>query len=1179
MQARQTKIVTRLIAGFAVVLMLTVVMAALAVRTMGTMAELASDMYAHPFTVTNALVQLRASVNGIRADMLGLLRAQSPAEIEQIVGMVAAADFDIETNIDVIRRQYLGRPEDVRQLGEEMARWRESRNHVISLVRQGRIDLATAGLGEVSRPLYLGLRDNLDTIYLFALNKAAEFNTRIEQERQAAIRQILLTLAGLLALGFITARVITRSIVGPLQHLRECMAELADGNLDVTISNQTGRGELAAMARAVEVFKGAAQRLYRQRWIKAEIAQLSADLQPAESPLQFGQAALERLAPALGAVQALFHLRRENEPVFDAVAAWGHSGQVPPFRAGDGLAGQAVLSKSLISRDGLPSDYLRVRSGLGEALPRLVLAVPVIMRGHVLAVIELATLAPLDEGQRGLLDESLPILGLNLEILERNRRTRDLLAQTQVQAEELRSSEEELRSQSEALQSANEELRASEEELRMQQEALQAANEELRLKGEALEERGEALETARAEADRRAVELDQASRYKSEFLANMSHELRTPLNSLLILSKSLADNDQGNLTEDQVESARVVHESGSTLLSLINEILDLSKIEAGKMSLNLGDIPSDSLIGMIRRRFLPVAQDKGLSLTIEEEAGLPAIWRGDRGKIEQVVNNLVGNALKFTTKGGVTVRLSSATTAERTAAGCAGGGQGALALTVKDSGIGITEADLARVFRAFEQVDGSSSRQFGGTGLGLTISRQLARLMGGDVLAASTPGLGSTFTLVIPLEGATAASAAEPEPTPRPIEPPASAAATGGTPLLLVVEDDATFRNIVCDLAQKRGFRTLAAANGGEGVALARQHLPSGIILDIGLPDLDGWGVIETLRQSPETAAIPVHVISAADEKLRASQAGAIGFLAKPAPKERIEAAFDQLLRARPSGQRRVLLADADSEAADAVMRILGGLGLDILACGNGAAALALLRNHRFDCLILDPSLPDMSGAELLEQAARDRIELPAVIVHSASDLSAEDTMRIREFTDSIVIQGARSPDRLLDEVSLFLHSVEARLGRDKTIAAAPPCAPARMDLLPGTTVLVVDDDMRNAFALSKVLRAKGLKALIAQDGAKALAHLDSQERIDVVLMDIMMPGMDGYQTMHEIRKRPRFAHLPIIALTAKAMAGDRANCLDAGANDYMAKPVDVDRLLVMMAARLKEAADARPRE
>ncbi|MBI3444881.1 MAG: response regulator [Magnetospirillum sp.] len=1165
------RIVTRLSAGFGAVLLLTVIMSVLAVRTMLSMAEMATDLYSHPFMVTNALLQVESQINAMRADMLMMIHNRSPADVVRLSRQVAAKEADMEAAMEIVRSQYLGKSEDVLRLIRELAEWKVVRDQNIRLCQDGRFDAAAENSRANGNPQIVALRDDIATIYAFARAKAAEFSGQIEARRDAATRHIVMTMIALILLGLLLSRLITRSIVVPLDQLRHCMGQLSDGDLNVEIPDRSRVSEVAKMAAALTVFKESALRLESQRWVKDGLTRLSPALQGAMSTAEFASAALDILVPLMGAAVGVFHLHQAGGLGYRRLASWGLASageDETVFDAGEGLAGEAVRQGRILCLDNLPEGYLRIASATGGADPATVLIVPVINRGTVLAVLEFAGFAAFDDDRRALIEAAQPVLALNLEILERNLKTQELLEETQTQAEELRSSEEELRSQSEALQSANEELRVSEEELKVQQEALQAANEELRLKGESLEERGAALEAARAETDRRAVELELANRYKSEFLANMSHELRTPLNSVLILARNLADNDEGNLTADQVESARVVHESGTHLLSLINDVLDLSKVEAGKMTLNASTFSPEELADGIRRRFAPVAADKGLAFAVTVEGDLPAALTADRGKIEQIANNLVSNALKFTAEGGVTIRLGPPS---MPLPGELAGTESSrlVALSVADTGIGIAPQDQHRVFQAFEQVDSGTSRQFGGTGLGLTISRRLARLMGGDIVVAANQPRGTLFTLLLPLESG-AALTTPPPPRPAPPADPVAAANLAERPVrddghradgkvLLVVEDDSTFQRIVCDLARQKGYATITANDGLAGLEMARLHRPSGIVIDIGLPGMNGWEVIERLSQSPETSSIPIHVISADDERRKAASLGTVGYLTKPVSREQINSAFETLLRAEPGVLRKhLLVVDGDAAGRAAVAETLAGLDVEITPCASGAEALLQLTSSRIDCLILDLDLPDMTGNDLLEKAGQLPQGLPPVIVFSDGELSRDQTLGIREFTDSIVIKGTRSPERLRDEVSLFLHSVENRASVKPRPAAA---AAAKAGSLSGHTILLVDDDMRNAFALSKVLRGKGLKVLIAQDGAKALSQLAGQETIDLVLMDIMMPGMDGYQTMAEIRKQERFADLPIIALTAKAMAGDRDKCIRAGANDYLPKPVEIDRL------------------
>ncbi|HLN23222.1 MAG TPA: response regulator, partial [Patescibacteria group bacterium] len=611
-----------------------------------------------------------------------------------------------------------------------------------------------------------------------------------------------------------------------------------------------------------------------------------------------------------------------------------------------------------------------------------------------------------------------------------------------------------------------------------------------------------------------------------------------------------------------------ISDSGTHLLRLINDILDISKVEAGKMVVDLSELPLADFAQSLTRRFNRLAEAKHLSLQVTVEDNLPAAIRTDSGKLDQIINNLVGNALKFTEAGGVTVTVRDASA-------------GMLAIDVADTGIGIPADKLERVFVAFEQVDGSTSRSFGGTGLGLTISRKLAQFLGGDVAVESTVGRGSVFTLTLPLEASHAERAiapASPLPTPMPAVPSASplpyAAAlkcdddrddlSPKDETILIIEDDVAFARIVRDAARKQGFKCLVAQEGPTGIGLARQYRPTGVVLDISLPGMDGWTVMEQLKKHSETRHIPVHFMSATDASRRGLEIGAVGFFTKPVTKEQIAQAFDRIHHFASPGTRRLLLVEDDAGTRKAVRSLLAAEHLEIVEAPTGEEAIARLRDDApYDCMILDLGLPGLDGHSLLKRCTEENLPVPPIVVYSARELSETDTFSLREYTDSIVIKGARSPDRLLDEVTLFLHSVQARL----------PDAQQRLlrglqkgDASDGPVVLVVDDDMRNTFALSKVLRQKGFRVLMAQDGQTALDQLNQAAAVDVVLMDIMMPGMDGYEATRQIRKLERFRALPVIALTAKAMAGDREKCLEAGADDYVSKPVDIDVLLASIA-------------
>ncbi|WP_036137243.1 response regulator [Luteibacter sp. 9135] len=985
-----------------------------------------------------------------------------------------------------------------------------------------------------------------------------------------------------------TFRLITRPIV----RMTELMTRLAAHDHAIEVRQLARRDEIGEIARALQVFKEMSIETAGQNWLKSAVTAISNRLQVATTYRQFADTLLAELVPTLKAGVGVFYVFREDTSTLEMLGSYGFRQRrhvTTEYALGEGLVGQAALGRQPIVLQDVPDDYTRIHSGTGEASPRSVVMMPVLSRNNLLGVLEIASFDHLSPIQQRLLDELMPIVALSLENLSRALRTSTLLEHTQTQADELRASEEALRSQQEDLRTTNDELKArtnelqeqsqrlvaSEEELRVQTEELHASNEELREKGVTLNQQKDALQALQHETQEKAEELARASQYKSEFLANMSHELRTPLNSLLILSRSLADNDEDNLTGEQVESARIIHDAGSNLLRLINDILDLSKVEAGKMELMVDTFPIADLARTLGRTFNHVAQEKKLAFVVDVAPDLPATIRTDGAKLEQVANNLLSNAFKFTSSGTVALRISRPAPDASLPAGL--DATQAIAIAVTDSGIGIPADKFQRVFHAFEQVDASTSRQYGGTGLGLAISRRIAELLGGDITLVSEPGKGSTFTILLPETAPDTGVVAEPVPRQQaaaeatlPLSPGLLAehidddrrAINPGDTTILVVEDDPAFARILADMIHRKGHRVLAAADGETGLALAKQYRPTGILLDVMLPGMDGWTVIERLKGDVATRHIPVHFISATDDASRGLELGAVGFLTKPVSRESIGDAFDRLLHFAEGRTRHLLVVDDDASARAAVRTLLKDDMVIIEEAASGEEALSKTGDTPYDCIVLDLGLPGMSGIEFLERLSRSG-NTPPVVVYSGRDLSREESMKIRQYTDSIVVKGARSPDRLLDEVSLFLHSIRhGGSARSEATSAAGGVDEAD---LRGRRLLLVDDDMRNLFALSKVLRAKGVDVVMAQDGQKALDTLDKDTGLELVLMDIMMPVMDGYETMRSIRARPAVAKVPIIALTAKAMRGDREKCLEAGANDYLSKPIDVDRLLSMI--------------
>ena len=918
----------------------------------------------------------------------------------------------------------------------------------------------------------------------------------------------------------------------------------------------------------------------REDWFKAAQTGLGPRMAGAQSHAVLGPQIVGFLADYLGAqVGAIYlaggdgNLRRAGSHALDPAAA-GPEWLTP----GVGLAGQAVRDGRVVHVTDVPTSYLDVRSGLGGARPRELIVAPASNEDAVQAVIELGFFRPIEPAVVELLTRLGGPIASAVRAVTFLTRQRELLEETQRQGEELQAQQEELRVQNEELEQQRRALQTTQGHLENQQAELEQINSQLGEQTRALEERAEELMRTQGE-------LRQTNEFKSEFLANMSHELRTPLNSSLILAKLLMDNREGNLTAEQIKFAQTIYAAGNDLLTLINDILDLSKIEAGKLDVRPEPVPLVRLIEDLAAIFRPVAHDKSLQLTMDIADGLPPAIQTDPTRLQQILKNLLSNALKFTERGAV--ELSVRRTAD-----------GLLAFAVKDTGIGIPAAQHDVIFEAFRQADGTTNRKYGGTGLGLSISRDLARLLGGQLSVESAPGRGSTFTLRLPLRLEIADARALPPPrelmsgirrlpelppvapirsqrvaaapAPAPASAPATGSATGdddrrrltaGGRSILIVEDDVTFAHLIRDLARELEFQTLLAHTAEDGLAMAAQYRPSAIVLDVGLPDRSGLSVLDALKHNAATRHIPVHVISGLDYTQTALQMGAAGYALKPVPRDQLAIALRRLESKFTQKVRRILVVEDDDVHRESTVRLLAGDDIELIAVGTAADALRELGASTFDCMVLDLTLPDRSGLELLEEMSQqEQYSFPPVIVYTGRSLTREQEQQLRRFSQSIIVKGARSPERLLDEVTLFLHQVEAKLPPERQRMLRD--ARHREAVFEGRRVLIVEDDVRNIFALSSVLEPKGAKVEIARNGKEALAHLRDRPGVDLVLMDIMMPEMDGLECMRELRKQPQHAKLPIIALTAKAMADDREACLAAGANDYIAKPLDVDRLL-----------------
>ncbi len=868
------------------------------------------------------------------------------------------------------------------------------------------------------------------------------------------------------------------------------------------------------------------------------------------------------------------------------------------FKVGEGLVGQAALEKKVIIFDNVPAQYIYIQSGLAEGEAPQVILQPFLFHGNVVGVIELASTHPWTDLQCTFLDQVEESIAIAFHSIQARQEMKRLLLATQEMAEELRVQQEELREANEELEQQAKALKESEASLQAQQEELRVTNEELEEKTRILEQqkaaialKNQELENAKAEIERKAREVEKASQYKSEFLANMSHELRTPLNSLLILSKSLMDNKKGNLTPDQVEAAQIIYNSGNELLTLINDILDLSKIEAGRLDINPETVETESLASYVKMHFNHIASQKGLEFKVIMADDVPEQFVTDRLRLEQILKNLLSNAIKFTSQGSVSFEISMAGPGQRFASSNLQKGP-VIAFSVSDTGIGIPKDKQDLIFEAFKQADGSTSRKYGGTGLGLSISKELARLLGGEIHLESEPGKGSRFTVFLPLKTPGEESPRSlpeprpvkvaPEPQPKPVEedpllaenlpePPKMESipddrnvVTPTDRVLLIIEDDSSFASVLAGQARGKGFKVLASATGEEGLELAARFRPAAIILDINLPGMNGWDVLDRLKDNPNLRHIPVHIMSAYDEDIEAYRKGAIGYLTKPVNPEQLDLAFERIGHYVSGSLRELLLVEDDKNLRKSIKTIIGEKDISITDCDTGKAALEALRSKHFDCMVLDLGLPDMTGFELLRTIKNDpEIKAPPVIVYTGRELTREEDRELHQYTDSIIIKGVKSEERLLDETALFLHRVVSEMPPQQQEIIS--FLHDRDTIFRNKKILIVDDDMRNVIALTRVLEEKEIIVRAAENGQMAIDMLNQEPDIHLVLMDIMMPVMDGYETIRRIREIPQFRSLPIIALTAKAMKEDRNRCIAAGASDYISKPVNVDKLLSLI--------------
>lgn len=1210
------KIGTRIGAGFALGLAILTVLGVVSYRTTTDLIR-NSQREKGSYQVLGYLNELEAELANAETGQRGYLITGQPRYLEPYDNALKAIDKKYEalyelTTDDPALQSRLGTLRRV--IDERLAKLREG----IRLRETGGLEVAQKFiLTGQGRQLMQQIRDELAKMRQQEQDLLQQRTSKAQLSAQETVNTITFGVPASFIILSLVGWWLSRNISSPLRKLSGTAEQIAAGNLDVTLSDSTAQDETGVLTRTfnqmVINLRETIQTNDNQRWLKSNLADLSQQLQGQRSLETVANSVLNYVAPLVNAQQGVFYLydaatKPARLKLLSSYAYHERKHLANEFEVGEGLVGQCALEKQRILLTEVPGNYIQIRSGLGAAPPLNIVVLPILFENEIKGVLELASFQPFGELQLTFLEEASDITGVMINAIAAYLQTQVLLEQSQRLTEELRYQQEELLQSNQLLEERTQSLQESELILQQQQEELQQSNEELQQLNEELEEKAELLESqkqqverknqeieqARQELEEQARQLTQSSRYKSEFLANMSHELRTPLNSLLILAKLLSDNSEGTLTEKQVEYSRTIHAAGVDLLTLINDILDMAKIESGTMEVAVETLTFSAIYAQIEQIFRPMALNKRLDFEIRLDDTLPRVITTDPRRLQQILKNLLSNAIKFTEQGHVTLQIYPSTDRQ-------------IAFAVSDTGIGILPEKQHNIFGAFQQADGTTSRKYGGTGLGLSISLQLAQLLGGSIELMSQPNQGSTFTLYLPEQYTVPSTAAKvlqvrppsdrppshplsrpretkpavpvaPAPTVRSLSPlpadleddrailqPSQPPGQGSTDqILLVIEDDPNFARILLDMARRQGFKVLIALQGQTGLALAQQFVPNAITLDLHLPDLDGLSVLEQLKQDPATRHIPVHILTVDGQQQQEFQMGAIAHIQKPVSPEVLTQTLIEIKQFVERRVRHLLVIEDDPVQARSIIELIGGGDVTSAAVHTGAEALTILRSQPCDCIVLDLGLPDMNGFDLIEQIKQEPAlaRLP-IIVYTGRELTEAEDTQLRRLAETIIVKDVRSPERLLDETALFLHRVQSNLpvGQQQILERLQHNDPA----LAGKKILIVDDDVRNIFALTSFLERYDMEVLFAENGRTGIERLQANPDIGIVLMDVMMPELDGYETTRLIRQQDRFRSLPIIALTAKAMQGDREKCIEAGASDYITKPVDTEQLLTLL--------------
>ncbi len=958
-----------------------------------------------------------------------------------------------------------------------------------------------------------------------------------------------------------------KDITHRISMIQDIAEKISSGDYSIRI-NDKQKDSLGSVAlsldKMAESLSSSFTKLTDNEWLQSGVAKLNEKMVGEKDLPALTYQVIEFIAVYSGSHVGAIYLRDKDQLVLNSGYALRENTQ-KKIPVGQGIVGQALLSQSEILLEEVDPDYVTVSHATGQVKARSVIAFPIFNENEAIGVLELAAIKPFTQRDISFFKTIGPNIGTAIQSAINHRKLQELLEETQAQSEELQAQHSELENINAELEAHAQRLQTSEEELRVQQEELRQSNAEL-------EERNQIINERNLEIQKKAEELEQSTKYKSEFMANMSHELRTPLNSILLLSRYLSDNSELNMNEDQKESARVIYNSGNGLLELIDELLDLSKIEAGKMEVDYSHVAVSEILSDIHGVFQPIAKEKNITLRIENHLKDHPTLYTDQMKLEQILKNLLSNALKFTSEGYVALTLSPSPY-----------NPSLIQFAVEDTGIGIANDKLEMVFDAFMQADGSTRRKYGGTGLGLSISRELARLLGGEITVTSDPGKGSIFTLLLPASPAEENMSAITRPAVKenlvpeikgkksrflsPVIPDEIEDDRGqlkpGDKTILIIEDDTVFAKALLQFARKQQYKGIVAVRGDQGIQMAMTYKPTAILLDIQLPIMDGWEVMDELKSNSETRHIPVHIMSSYEVKKESKLHGAVDFINKPVAMDHMKQMFRKLEEALTKSPKRVLIIEENTKHAEALSLFLQTNQVAATVKHSVSESAHTLQHEEIDCVILDMGIPGKNAYDTLEIIkTTPGIEDIPIIIFTGKSLSQTEEQRIKQYADSIVVKTAHSYQRILDEVALFLHLIE----EDKQKTTKPRTGFRNQnEVLKGKTVLIADDDVRNIFSLTKSLEKHHVNVITATDGVDALMQLHQHPQIDIVLMDMMMPQMDGYESTMKIRQNPDFKNIPVIAVTAKAMLGDREKCIAAGASDYISKPVDIDQLLSLL--------------